>query len=839
MFVTANEKRLFKNIASNKREEMYQDITNFVNDVHQAGKITDQIRHKYRTEKLKSTQDVFKFRLSSGYRCLFKFMPDNSIFPLKSEIALLEVTEHDEQGDVGRRLDKQVMSENRDIISPVSEPKTQSTVDDTRYQRFIPMNQPLSVDALRSKLTENDNQFLYHLHGTQSEALETPGPMLLMGSAGSGKTLVEIAKALNHAHDDCRQLYITFTPMLKEAALRLYQQYENMPELKGETTFYDLSTFMLDESSLNDVNFMSFERFLTWLKEENHLSRYDYLRQISPIDLWTEIRGIIKGYAGNYYRNLELNQLRNHVDKPQIKEWMSEGLIEKQKGSQSNYRISDVERFFFSIEETDQTHIKALMQHQDLSEPLIDLETYLHGLSDKYSMFDVETKRHIYQFVETIYQPYLKKHQLVDDNDLALLLRQKIAADEILPYDYIYIDEVQDLSEVQILSLIELADTPSQVMMTGDVSQIINPTLFVKGRVGALYKQRFKGINLNADVVLNQNYRNGQRILDIITTLLSIRQEKLGTYTDDINEVSKAEELLASTPFLINSEKNRVLKNITFWLNVPNVAIIVSDIMAKKRLKAELEVPIEQETNIFTVQEVKGREFSKAILYNIVTDEKDVWDNIMDSPKVKDKAIITKYMYYFNLLYVAMTRAKYNVFIYEDKETQIISTLKPLFEIVDDNLETLMNIQDYDTEENRREQAKKHFNEGDYERAMTMYWQLDDSNQANICKAYRHIQKGEFEQGVLMLYHHNEHLAYALRYTEKLPIFELLIGYKLASFNYDYLIEQMKNKKINEMLKPYEKRDIYYTLLNDAVAMISDVQKEAAIRKINQMKEGM
>jgi len=837
MLVRLNEKQLLNKIATTKHKELIDDITAFLNDMIEAGNLTDQIKHKYRSMKMSSTKEIYKFRLSNGYRCLYKYQNENRIFPLEPEIVLLEVVKHDDQGKEARRLDGLDINPD-DYELSASNSNEEIFEDNEKYYRYIPVQSSINTETLLQRMSEADNRFLYSLQGIQDEVLDAPGPILLMGSAGSGKTLVEIAKALKNAYDPKKQLYITFTSMLKEAGENLYQRYSGIPGLEAKTDFHVMHDYLLNTANLTDVHYFSFERFSEWIRDKNYLHKFDYLRDIDTIDLWTEIRGIIKGYTNNYFRFLEIKNLERIVKKTKIKEWIASGYIQKKQGSNSQFEILDIESLHPILKEKAPNLYEAMCR-QDLEEALIDKHSYLHGMSDKYSIFDDATKEKIYTFVKTIYQPYLEENNLYDDNDLARVLRNKIHEKKLTRYDYIFIDEVQDLSELQILAFLELANQPNEVLMTGDVSQIINPTLFVKGRVGAIYKQRFSPVELNADFILNQNFRNGQRILDIVLTMLDIRQDRLGTYSDDIREISRAEEENAGTPFMIKVKENRFLPTIKTWIGVPNVAIIVSSKRSKKRLKSQLDIPIEVETNIFTVQEIKGREFDKTILYNITSDFKEQWSVIMQGPKTRDKSIVTKHMYYFNLLYVAMTRSKYNVFIYEEHDLDIINEIAPLFENLDQDINTVMNISDYDTLEKRRLQAEKAFETGDYERAKTYYWQLDDTDMADISKAYAFIQKGHYETGVLMLYPYDAHHQYALTYTKNHPLLKTLLTYKVHQRATQNQIKNMESESIIDRLKPYENHDVYPLLLKDAINFISDLKSRQINQRLNNLrKEG-
>ena len=88
---------------------------------------------------------------------------------------------------------------------------------------------------------------------------------------------------------------------------------------------------------------------------------------------------------------------------------------------------------------------------------------------------------------------------------------------------------------------------------------------------------------------------------------------------------------------------------------------------------------------------------------------------------------------------------KNNLFMYEqEKNIAIVNEIIYLFEPLKDRIEKVMDLKEYDSEENRKKQADLLFKEQDYERARTYYLQLDDKKNAIICVGLTHLQKGNF-----------------------------------------------------------------------------------------------
>ena len=251
----------------------------------------------------------------------------------------------------------------------------------------------------------------------QYQALESNGPILLLGCAGSGKTLVEISKTLRNAHHSINQAYFTFTPSLKDMAQGIFNKYSQSPLIKGQTKFYSINEFCLQRLSLNNTNYFGYLRFRQWIKEAKIKEKYRWIKEVGTINLWIEIRGLIKGFMGNdYFRNLEISNGDTIFSSEQKKELLSKNIIEEHKHYKTTYHILESKKLFDYIQQF--PILKNHIFHHDFDEPLIDKYTYMN-LKDEYSRFGKDKREQIYAFVSNVYQKYLDEQGLYDDNDLA------------------------------------------------------------------------------------------------------------------------------------------------------------------------------------------------------------------------------------------------------------------------------------------------------------------------------------------------------------------------------------------------------------------------------------
>jgi DNA helicase II / ATP-dependent DNA helicase PcrA len=845
MRIVYNPDTLFTGIPKENQLPLYERIFDFVKAVDASHNgITPSIIQKYSLKKMRGANNIFKFYLNSdGMRCLFKYEEsDHQIFEGEPGIVLLRAVYHDEQGRIGKQLDNDLIDlENYVTFDIENDAIADINIDPIlgrQYMRNVLLPPDISIRELTERFKQDDGRVIYKLSSSQYDCLSSEEPVFLLGCAGSGKTLVEVCKALKNAHTPLKQAYFTFTPMLREVAEEIYKKYEHSSGIEGQTTFYCLKDYMLQMLNIPESRYFSFERFKNWYSKANFDRNLKWIRDVGPINLWTEIRGMIKGYVGNeYYRMTEIPQIDAYLNDLEIQDLESRNVIRRLKGFQKSYTISD-EPIFRDYLLKNHPTFQQLLEARDFQEPLLDATTYLEKINIKYSQYDAKDRKQILDFVRTTYQNHLTNSQdsWYDDNDLARMFIEQLRNRKIERLDYVFVDELQDLTEMQILALTMLAEHPKRVFMSGDVSQIINPTFFKLGRIGVIFRNRF-GVTLNKESKLNENYRNSESIVRISRELLEIRQSTLGVYSEDIKEESKELEKREGLPFVIDCSINEFIPIMGTWLSVPKVAIIVASNETKKELERKLQ--IKSQTNIYTVQEVKGQEFDKIITYNIISEHESEWNEIMSGSIDKGSDLVNRYRYFFNLLYVAITRGKNNLFLFEtNRDSAIMKHIAHLFEWISENLENVMNLKEYQTEEYRREQALSHFKNEDYDRARTFYLQLDDKRMASICAGNAYIKKGRYYEGVSHLYQFEEYYQKAFPYAsvKELPLFRWIMGWKTKMLDIDVIAREADGKSLVKMARVFRDKSIFPTLMKDAIELITKINEYLAKQQFNLIK---
>ena len=288
---------------------------------------------------------------------------------------------------------------------------------------------------------------------------------------------------------------------------------------------------------------------------------------------------------------------------------------------------------------------------RDLTNELIPKKDYL-VLNKKHTVYTEEIRENIYK-IAIDYQIWLGDRKLLDENDLArgiILEGQEI-------FDCIICDEVQDLTEVEIYMLKKLVKNGENLFLAGDVHQIINPTYFNFSRVKSLF---YKGSY--TEKTLSKNYRSQKKIVDLANKLSDLRARYIGKLGEDYKEVS----ILEGQDIFISENNISFLKE----LEENTTIILVPTSQTKESLRAKIP---KIANKILTVQDIKGLEFDSVVLYNFATELKKYW-RIIFKGEAKTNQL---YRYYFNLLYVGLTRARKRLLLMEaDKNNCLIEELK-------------------------------------------------------------------------------------------------------------------------------------------------------------------
>lgn len=423
----------------------------------------------------------YKARLGDFWRIPFCFVKEkNQVFLVLGDVLRHDEAEmlHQSGGRVLREaldpLDLEKMLGDWEQLDKdyLQDPSCEESIVDID-SNYIHAYRSASWDFI-SRLNDNlDADLPWNLHPDQRNFCEMQGPILLKGSAGSGKTtvalyrLIQANRGVTTRSQAEKQLYLTYNKNLSNHAQDLYQ-----------TQASDIDVFPPQFITIDQLCRKFISNADQRFPQERKIEFYQFqkipaFRQMKTIQqemMWEEIRGVIKGSASL--------------------DWQSQSELTLQ-------------------------HYLALPS----------FETSL-TLSDRKIIYKHFNK----------YKNYIRSNHYWDELDLAREALKELSASEIELYDVLIVDEVQDLTIFHIFMILKLCGNVGQLFLTGDVQQAIYPTRFDWNRVKDLIFEHlghltehhlYHGQHGQTLYDMTINFRSPRPIVDFANRLAHWRHEVL------------------------------------------------------------------------------------------------------------------------------------------------------------------------------------------------------------------------------------------------------------------------------------------------------------------------
>lgn len=294
-------------------------------------------------------------------------------------------------------------------------------------------------------------------------------------------------------------------------------------------------------------------------------------------------------------------------------------------------------------------------------------EEYL-SLGVKQSIFSMEEREKLY----TLFQKYiiwLKENNWFDSNIISYEYLEKVKP----RYDYIIVDEVQDITNIQLKCILQSLTGKTNFILTGDSNQIVHPNFFSWSKVKSYFHQ--SGDAGKQIKILQTNYRNSRQVVQLSNYLLKIKNRRFGSIDREsnylVNTISQdnGEVILYSNEDKKKNELNRRTQHSTHF------AVIVTDNIYKDEARRHFKTPL-----VFSVKEAKGLEYENVILVNFVSNHEAEFREIINGVSAEDLELkeleynratskhdkdAEIYKFYINSFYVAITRAIKNIYLFE------------------------------------------------------------------------------------------------------------------------------------------------------------------------------
>lgn len=756
-------------IPQGKESFVLQKMSQFVHEYVASKFNMSAMRAGVSVREIKNNRNglrIFKLRINKGDRILFTFDTDRVRSEYRQAILFLDYCHHDDQAMRGRMIGVS----NQQVEEYLTSEESIDEFIDQQYINFDydpnrVITRVINVETMGQLLDEREDKAVYYLNDEQFECLApTDAPTFIFGSAGSGKTTINIHKAFILAMQPIKIAYFTYSSYLVEDAKKLFQKIlEESPEYRADELlkrvhFYHLNDYISQEVSIYQT--VSYEQFRTWVIERQPL----LLKQlgIGIYDIWKEIRGIIKGMIPKEWIDYRVNMNEWSVASDLVEVIVKKGLghVDGEDLVLHAEKLYEAKTRFL-----DQYELKAvLLMHQILDQyllnhALIPKEIYLK-LDEQYCLYSSSQRELLYELTLR-YQMFLSAEGKVDENDMARQFLNRLMNQKVPLFDFVIADEIQDLTEIQIYCLIRLARNRNNLLFSGDINQTIRPTYFHTGRIESILKTS----NTHLGFIKHQlvkNYRSTKEVVDLANQVVNLRIQRLGlNKKNDYHEIPIRGE---QHPIYYFDAKHplEMVKLIETGLNRHYVAIVVPDEEEKKNF----ERLTQQKGAVFTVEEIKGIEKEYIICYNVMTKYKTAWETIIN----QDVMYQNQYRYYFNLLYVALTRARHHLcFIEEDMPPSLYEQFESEFLSFDTFDETELKLNQLSTDNQFYKEAQLYERRELYEQAITEY-ELSQLEEAKTdiarCRALMKNKEGHHIEAGHDLMHLKEYEKAALCYRQ-------------------------------------------------------------------------
>lgn len=303
-----------------------------------------------------------------------------------------------------------------------------------------------------------------------------------------------------------------------------------------------------------------------------------------------------------------------------------------------------------------------------VDKPYLSLEDYMN-LGVRQSIYLADERVLAYTLFEK-YLVFLKENDYYDPNILA----HDYLSHAIPGYDYIVVDEVQDITNIQLQLIIKGIRNQDNFILCGDSNQIVHPNFFSWSALKTMLYNTSLLESGKVMRILHSNFRNSDAVTDLSNKILRIKQKRFGSIDREsnylMNSLSKNEGGLI---FLKDTDKvKRELNQKT--RRSAKFAVLVMRDEEKEAVRKFFDTPL-----IFSIQEAKGLEYENVILPNFISSERSVFNEIISGVSAMDLEGELKYMrgadktdkslevykFFINSLYVAITRAVQRLYIIE------------------------------------------------------------------------------------------------------------------------------------------------------------------------------
>ncbi|KNE71872.1 hypothetical protein AMAG_16301 [Allomyces macrogynus ATCC 38327] len=283
----------------------------------------------------------------------------------------------------------------------------------------------------------------------------------------------------------------------------------------------------------------------------------------------------------------------------------------------------------------------------------------------------------------TIYDGYVwyaRKKRARHEWDMADVVRHIYVHGSEVPRDieYVYVDEAQDLSMAQIALLSLICANPAGFFFAGDTAQTITCSAFrfqdMKATFYTEFLTRIQEVTFRKATVpplhtLTQNFRTHVGVLQLAARLVELLVKHFPQSIDQLAPEKAFND--GPLPFLFHGDEDTFIRQVFGGSSGCSLgasqAILVRDDDEKARVLQIMRRHDLDDGQVLTIFEAKGLEFNDVLLFNIVSTSPFKKWGLLAKDRHIDPMEHATLAHELKLLYVAVTRAKEGLWIYEER----------------------------------------------------------------------------------------------------------------------------------------------------------------------------
>ncbi|WP_353283072.1 UvrD-helicase domain-containing protein [Wolbachia endosymbiont (group A) of Pogonocherus hispidulus] len=275
------------------------------------------------------------------------------------------------------------------------------------------------------------------------------------------------------------------------------------------------------------------------------------------------------------------------------------------------------------------------------------------NLRSRQAIFPQLERKKIYALFEE-YKKFIEgSSEYYDTSLIAHECVEKVQANKV--YDAVVVDEVQDLTESTLGLILKSLKDESNFLLCGDVNQVIHPSFFSVSRLKS-FLRKGSGHELRV-CTLEKNYRNSKQVIELANRILHLKnycfasEDKMTADEKEAFFIKSDTENTGNVGFIAKDKEQEIAEKVPESVNW---AVLVLDDESKEDARKLFKTPL-----VFNIQEAKGLEFENVILYKFTSHEayNKVW-NVACPGKKEIESTIDKIRDSYNTKDVNTSRPK-------------------------------------------------------------------------------------------------------------------------------------------------------------------------------------